>query len=1515
MDKPTPKRSTLRRIGRIALWVVGTIVVLPFALVTLVFAALAIPKIRNFAVQKGVGIANESLGGYTVKVKSVDRLDPWGINIRGVQMFDEQKREIVSVPWALVRLRPLTLIHNTLTLTRVEIDGVRAHLYPADPNKPPEPEEPPGEPSTFVVRADHVRIRDARAETLWDDRTIHAVVGTLAAGGVYGPKPALALEQASVRVTADDEVLLQLRTTEGEWRAERGGKVGIEAMVAGAPLTLHADIPALEDVEPWPLKSARLKLSGVTKRTLALLGVQDGAQLKVPVGLTVDARNVDDRLELSARVFTDKAQRASTLDIFATADAKAYDVDLKVAPTQLASLAGILPVLKVQAGLRLHATPTDKTPDKVELRWNNVAIDDGAIPSGQVRAELPLPVVRLKSLSIVGLEQALAVEGEYNTDTSRGKAAIDFNQLQLASVDYLQKMGMAGLLDGGLTANLATSTISANGDLKVRDFKHPSAQLAALDLGLAVSGNISAPQGHIALKMQKLSAGKVKLDDVAFDALATMRTLSGKLALKGPDAQMKAEIGGQRGSDGSLRAQGIGRGTVSKKEVRFDLRELHYGDSGLAVQELALMSGKQALRINGSLDKSDHIDATVGLVDVDLGEWAALGHVQGLAGKLEGTAKIMGTTTAPIVDTKLKLQKVTYKSDMPIDGTVWLRGDLGERKLDAELGLYSTDELGARIDASIAIPQRPLDLGKAIQYARMSANASVYMPVGQISAIAGDQLAGLDGMLEAKLRAEGTLDDPQLVTDIVAALKLPEQEGDPVEAIRVTANINKDKGELGVWAKDEQGELVTLNGYVEWPGGNPRKAMEQPEAWRDARFKAHAELKQRRLDMMQGVFAYFTKIYAVSLPIRVGAKLDFEGDKGKLGGGARAGLVVYGDKLDGRCKIGAQSSVDFDAKLQQDKIEVGIQANTDGGGSIKGTVSSMLALNALSGEDPVIGPAKALLEGKSIAIHKMPGLCNLAGGLASFKVQASGLGKQKPELDVLANVSDLRAENTEAIQIDAHVHAGGPKAALDAKLKSKSHDVGVIAASVPLVYPDNLTPTVLPDAPLDARVRLDKLLLANVLSFTETLGRVGGSLTTDLTVNGKLNDPNVMGFLKFEDVNLSVASLAQPLRDVNGHIEIKGRSVNIKSLKARDRDGKLDVQGYATLRKDMTGDGAIYIEAHKFPLRQQGTIIGELTTRARADFKIPKELQAQATLKILDGRIWLTGDRGKSVQSLDAHPDVRFSDEKVESDTPAEAEVEGKVGLTLGSFKIKTEQPLWLMHKDFSLQVAVDIALTQGDDGPELNGEATLVRGELKLLGKPFKLKKGSIRFAGPMPPDPELNIKAVFSPPTGKDLLVTVSGRGSAPVLEFSGAATTAGEAVAVLTGLNSGTQSKGGSEGDASSQMAGIAADMTAGLLVMTARREFGDWVPMVSIETGRSGEPTGASASFDASKLIPPWAQGFARGAYVEGIIGSQSQSGGGGRGLGVKLEVALPRDFVTSLGYGPGPGWSTDVAWSP
>jgi hypothetical protein len=145
-------------------------------------------------------------------------------------------------------------------------------------------------------------------------------------------------------------------------------------------------------------------------------------------------------------------------------------------------------------------------------------------------------------------------------------------------------------------------------------------------------------------------------------------------------------------------------------------------------------------------------------------------------------------------------------------------------------------------------------------------------------------------------------------------------------------------------------------------------------------------------------------------------------------------------------------------------------------------------------------------------------------------------------------------------------------------------------------------------------------------------------------------------------------------------------------------------------------------------------------------------------------------------------------------------------------------------------------------------------------------------------------------------------------------GKAANAGEAIIALTGHgDTGTQQS------PEDQLASAAIGMTTGLLSLGARREFGDFIPMLSID--QSTQDTRVRAGFEADKLIPSFMRGFVRGAYVEGIVstGDGGQKGGentsGNAQTGVLLELQLPADLVWAGKYGPGQTWSLDLDWRP
>jgi hypothetical protein len=189
---------------------------------------------------------------------------------------------------------------------------------------------------------------------------------------------------------------------------------------------------------------------------------------------------------------------------------------------------------------------------------------------------------------------------------------------------------------------------------------------------------------------------------------------------------------------------------------------------------------------------------------------------------------------------------------------------------------------------------------------------------------------------------------------------------------------------------------------------------------------------------------------------------------------------------------------------------------------------------------------------------------------------------------------------------------------------------------------------------------------------------------------------------------------------------------------------------------------------------------------------------------------------------------------------------------------------------------------------------------------------------------DPQLEITATHTDPSGSEVAVEVTGFVTHPELAFSidGRVATAGEAMMAITKLGEG----GG--GDVQSEMASMAIGMTTGLLSLGARREFGDWIPRLQFE---QGEQTRLRVGFEADKLIPKFMRGFVRGAYVEGIVAGENSAAPGNTsdpahpptsatantssGEGVLLELMLPNDLVWAGQYGPGTVWSLDLDWRP
>jgi hypothetical protein len=244
---------------------------------------------------------------------------------------------------------------------------------------------------------------------------------------------------------------------------------------------------------------------------------------------------------------------------------------------------------------------------------------------------------------------------------------------------------------------------------------------------------------------------------------------------------------------------------------------------------------------------------------------------------------------------------------------------------------------------------------------------------------------------------------------------------------------------------------------------------------------------------------------------------------------------------------------------------------------------------------------------------------------------------------------------------------------------------------------------------------------------------------------------------------------------------------------------------------------------------------------------------------------------------------------------------------------VRSDEPLWVRRDDFAVRMRVDLGVHVANGTSQITGEVKLERGYIALLGQQFDVKAGRVTFTGGQSVNPSLELTAQATSPSGKVVRVEVTGFVSAPQLAFfvNDQAVNAGEALIALTGRgDSGTQES------AESQVASAAIGMTTGLLSLGARREFGDFIPMLSVDQGEND--TRVRAGFEADKLIPKFMRGFVRGAYVEGVVSTgenQGENSSGNAQTGVLLELMLPRDLVWAGKYGPGQTWSVDLDWRP
>jgi translocation and assembly module TamB len=343
-----------------------------------------------------------------------------------------------------------------------------------------------------------------------------------------------------------------------------------------------------------------------------------------------------------------------------------------------------------------------------------------------------------------------------------------------------------------------------------------------------------------------------------------------------------------------------------------------------------------------------------------------------------------------------------------------------------------------------------------------------------------------------------------------------------------------------------------------------------------------------------------------------------------------------------------------------------------------------------------------------------------------------------------------------------------------------------------------------------------------------------------------------------------------------------------------------------------------------------------LTGNASLETEIGRR-RAVASLYLEKLDVLLPESTGRTLQSLDPHPDIEIVGAKKEqavarSPYLIQIDVDGSNG-----FQVR--------RADFEARVEAGLDVIYLDPELRVGGYVDFQHGTFEVFGKSFQVNRGSLNFDGSTELNPAVSLSATYRPEAAgsSPVLVTVAGTMNEPVISFVSDECEGEEGALSLlvTGRCAPSESEAAAQ-DTDAQRDAFLAGMMGGVLTLGTsgvRGEFSDLIPKPIVErTGTEQYRTyRIGAGINADSLIPGFLRPVIRGVYLEsafarqedlardtGSAGAQT-TGESAEGqttensafntMDFLLELRFPYNLVWSGKIRPPQNWGTDLVWEP
>jgi translocation and assembly module TamB len=254
-----------------------------------------------------------------------------------------------------------------------------------------------------------------------------------------------------------------------------------------------------------------------------------------------------------------------------------------------------------------------------------------------------------------------------------------------------------------------------------------------------------------------------------------------------------------------------------------------------------------------------------------------------------------------------------------------------------------------------------------------------------------------------------------------------------------------------------------------------------------------------------------------------------------------------------------------------------------------------------------------------------------------------------------------------------------------------------------------------------------------------------GTVATNATIRGAMNDPQINGRLEFQNAAFSVADVPNGISKASGLLLFNKDRATIQSLSGETGGGKIDITGFVGYGAGGPIVFRLHARAHEVRVRYPEGV----STVANADLNLTGT-QDRSTLSgdvtILRTGINLQSDFS-SILAGSAQP-VR---------TPSTQP--GLLGGMAFEVSIATSPEIQFQSSlTENLQVEANLRLRGTVTNPALLGRITITQGKLTFFGTQYTLNQGTISFYNPVRVEPILSID-LETKARGIDVTLTVSG------------------------------------------------------------------------------------------------------------------------------------------------------------